>query len=492
MVGRLRSRQRFRSAATVSSQNRRRGNQRDRTDTPLFDENAERAIIGICLSDQQVFLQAQAKLKPHYFTVPRLARVWEALCRSADAGKPMNRTFIAMFIRGDSEETTPLGIFLQVLINEAPPASEGEIYVDTVAALAHKRQLVDALKRATDEIMKMDIASPVEHMVDVAIREATSSVDAENDEFMRSIGDWGLKVYRDAERAVRSTEEDQDVGVGLPCGLAAVEEVIGRLLPGKVYVLAGMSGGGKSALARQITEAAARYAGKHKLGEVIISSLEMPGDEYTARSLSEMMGVPSYRIEQGDLNTSELEFLAERSLDLRSLPITIDSKPRQTIKDIRTRWLRTKQRKGALAAGVIDHLILIGGKEDKMHDRVAENTAEAKNMAKEFGIPVILLAQLNEKNILERSSGWPNFSDLFGGQTIKMNSDVVFFIHRPEEVLKTREPNKNDDDKHAKWVERMDRERGKAWVWTDKRRGAQASLKRELIFHGETMSFRDI
>jgi replicative DNA helicase len=126
-----------------------------------------------------------------------------------------------------------------------------------------------------------------------------------------------------------------------------------------------------------------------------------------------------------------------------------------------------------------------------MLDRVANATIDAKFLARELHIPVIMLAQLNEKAILERPSGMPNGSDLFGGQPINQNADVVAFVHRQEIVEMRREPPQGDQEKHAKWSSRLANLRGRAVIFNDKRRGGARHAKGELLFDAPLMTFRD-
>lgn len=472
--------------------NNRRGARAAVQPMPLVSEQAERAIIGIALSNSAVFWDIFGKLRPQHFATPRLSRIWDAMCRLGDSNKPISRNYVSVMIRNDSEETTPLALFLAAIVNDAPAASEADAYCDTVLHLAHKRSLIEALDRAKSEIMAIDIGTPVEHMVDAGVKLLTHSIDADNDDDMRTFDQWGAAVYKEAAEAYERKLDEESGGVGLPCGLAAVEDVIGRLLPGKLYVLAGMSSSGKSALARQIAQAAMEEATRRKMGAAYIASLEMTGQEYATRAIAEALGIPSNQIEQGNVSGNDIERIEAAARRLSRFNTIIDSRPRMTMKDIRTRMLKAKIRFGGLALGVIDHLVIVNGeKGEGLFDKVSSVTIESKNLAKELGIPIILLAQLNEKKILESGSGWPNASHLFGGETIVQNADVIAFVHRPEIVLAKKEPSKDNIDAHDKWVARMDNSRGKAHFFNDKRRGGERRVTREMTFDGPLMTFRD-
>lgn len=226
----------------------------------------------------------------------------------------------------------------------------------------------------------------------------------------------------------------------------------------------------------------------------------MSGQESAARHISEKLGIPAFKIEQGGLNPAELEALSNTVAKMKRLPIVLDSRPSMTIDDIRSRAMRTKQRRG-LTMLTIDHILLMKAmqRNQSLGDRVFDSTMQAKNIAKELDVPVILLSQVDEKRVLESPSGFPNSTHLFGGQAIQQNTDLTVFIHRPEVVLSKNEPpetprnkpKEGEDTPHQKWVKRMDKERGRAYVYNQKRRGGQGNVKEELRFDGPTMSFAD-
>lgn len=463
---------------------------------PLFDEAAERAVVGICLHDQNEFWKAFGRVKPEHFTIPRLGRVWEAMARCGETRQPINQNRIPLMIKNDQGEETPIKIFLAVLFNDAPPASEADIYVDTVVELASKRALLDSLEKARHEIIDMDIGNSVEIMRDVAIRQISGAFHGERDDDMMDYEQWANQFVN---RATQNLNEEEEGAAGYSPGLASVKEVIGNLLPGKLYVLAGMSSSGKSALARQIMEAVAREAYMRKHGSVYIASLEMTGEEYAIRSLAQELRLASNYLEQGRLNPSEVERIAIAARRMSRLPIIVDQRPRMTMENIRARALKVKNTRG-LCAMALDHLLLIkGGPRDSMLDRVSDATIEAKNMAKEFGIPVIMLAQLNEGKIMESETKWPNSTHLFGGQTIMQNADVICFVHRPAIVHAKTEPPKDAKAKKEgdmtpweRWNFKMEEIREKAFVYNNKRRGGAGNTRAEMLFDGPTMTFSDL
>lgn len=474
---------------------RRRANKEAR---PTFNERAERSAIGSCLRDDRIFWDNFTRLKPEDFAVPRLGRIWAAMQRCGEARKPVNQNWVAMMIDPiDRREDTPIQFYLTALFNDAPPASEADIDFETVANFSHKRAAVASLQLSISEILATDVGVPAEHLKDIAIRNISTAFNGERDNEMMDYHEWGARVWH---RSVESMNREEEGGFGLSPGLTAVEQVIGRLLPGKLYVLAGMSSSGKSALARQIVEAASMDGLRQHMGKAYIASLEMTGDEYATRHLAEALNIASWKIEQGDLQLSEVERMGAALDRMKRFPIIVDSRPRLTMSQIRARALKVKNTSG-VSLMALDHLLLIKGegKMDSMMDRVSDATIEAKNMAKEFDCPVIMLAQIDEKRLMESTTKWPNSTMLFGGQSIMQNADGVIFIHRPEVLMAKHEPameaRAKDDEKKTpwqKWNDMIEPYRGKGFVYNNKRRGGAPSVRKELNFRAEVMTFSDI
>jgi len=81
---------------------------------------------------------------------------------------------------------------------------------------------------------------------------------------------------------------------------------------------------------------------------------------------------------------------------------------------------------------IVDYIGLMSGLDSKQQRayQLEEISRGLKTLAKELGIAVICLAQVNRK-VEERVDHTPNLSDLRDSGAIEQDADVVIFVHRP-------------------------------------------------------------
>lgn len=450
----------------------------------------ERIVIGEALQNSDFYWKWMDRLRPEHFTIPRMGRIWDALIKATGAGRKPQKTWVPLYIDPiDSKEDVSLNLELNLLINDLEEGREADQCAETVFSLANKRAVLDAMVVAHNRILNSDISTTPEQMQGLAMRAVATSIDHGQEAHQQTHAVWARRFYDQVARIVDAGEESG--GMGLSTGLRGVDEVLGRLLPGKAIGLAGMSGSGKSALALQIMEAGILEAQERGLGAGYVGSLEMTGQEYAIRSISKRMGVPFEELERGSIDRAQLDALYGHMKQTEKYNIVVDDTPNQSIDQMLAQMRKIKLTKG-LSIAVVDHLLILGAeKGENLFEKVSNASMKIKNGAKELNIPIVFLCQLTEKKILETASGWPNASHLFGGETITQNADTIAFVHRHELVLSKKEP-APETEAHAKWVKRMDSYRDKAHFFNDKRRGGARQTTRELRFIGPTMHFEDI
>ena len=192
------------------------------------------------------------------------------------------------------------------------------------------------------------------------------------------------------------------------------------LRPGTLTIIAAFTSVGKTALALNIAHAVARQ------GEpVAYYSLEMGKVELVSRGISKDMNMPASVIVNKPLSEGmQQQFQRIMNRD-RNLPIYFDD--RSTISFERTiRSIRTLVKTKHIKLAVIDYLQIYTQGSDDAEKETAYMARAAKNIAKETGIAVIVLSQLN------RSGLHPSLKMLRGSGQIEESADNVVLIDRPD------------------------------------------------------------
>lgn len=109
---------------------------------------------------------------------------------------------------------------------------------------------------------------------------------------------------------------------------------------------------------------------------------------------------------------------------------------------------------------------------EKRHEQIGSYSRGLKALAKEPGVAVIALAQLNRK-VEERPDLRPMLSDLRDAGEIEQDADIVMLVHRPEMY----------DPEHPDL-------RGDAEILLRKQRGGDLG-DIPLLFDGPTCAFSD-
>lgn len=210
----------------------------------------------------------------------------------------------------------------------------------------------------------------------------------------------------------------------MPSPWKLLNNAIQGFRPGALYVIGARPGIGKTVVGLQLAYHLS------KLGPVSFHSLEMSKDELLNRIYAMTASVYLGNIDKGKLSEYDWKALAEAKEEIATSNLVVIDKSGQTINDIRGH-ARTLQLNGGLKAIVVDYLGLIRDTipNRKRYEAVSEFSVALKNMARDFEVPVIALAQLNRQSE-GRTDKTPMLSDLRDSGAIEQDADVVMLLHR--------------------------------------------------------------
>lgn len=386
---------------------------------PSPETIAEQATVGAAMLSSPQMHDATDLLAPADFANPALGSIWAACVQLGREGRPINPMSVAE--QFSPKELRSLGgqarLIALTAVEVAPSAMQLLYHAERVRDLSTRRRLVNAsiqIRQAVDE--REDAAQAVED-ARRAVDEAAQGVVS---------ADAGATVG-DALDAAIDWMEHKPEGAATPW--PDVTAATNGLLAGQMITVAARPGHGKSLVAKDVALQTARD-GK----AVHVATLEMSRNEYMARILAGLASVDLGRILRRELSDDEWGRIGAAAEKVRGLPLWLDDRENQTMAKIRAAARTTQRRLGPLGLIAIDYAQLITPSDRRMprEQQVAEISRQTKLLAKEFGCPVMLLAQLNRGNT-QRTDHTPLVSDLRESGSLEQDSDQVWLLHRPDQ-----------------------------------------------------------
>ena len=390
---------------------------------PPHSAEAEESVLGAVLRSQAAADEVVGSLQEADFYVPAHRMIFGAMVRLYDDAQPIDTLTVADRLTRMGNLDKVGGVSrVAVLWDKVPSAANVGYYTEVVAEHAVRRRMLEATRRIGDLAMNLDmeIDTVLDEAEQTVLRVAQNRVEGG----LERIGGLMEQLLRRLEKA----EKDQQDVAGLATGLADLDSKLGGLQPGTLVVVAGRPGMGKSALAMNIASHVALNN-----GTVALFSLEMSPMEIAYRWLGSHARVNSMKLRTG-LDKSEADRLWPRlvsaSASLYQAPLHADEGSR-TVTDIRAKCRRLKRQRG-LDLVVVDYMQLMQSRtRENRQQEIAEISLNLKGLAREMGVPVIAVSQLN-RALESRGDRRPQLGDLRESGAIEQDADVVLMIYRDE------------------------------------------------------------
>src|SRR5215217_423399 len=214
---------------------------------------------------------------------------------------------------------------------------------------------------------------------------------------------------------------------GLSTGLGILDRKWGGMKPGQLILIAGRPKMGKTTLAMNIASHNALQGKK-----VLVVSLEMSNTQLMDRMVSSEGGIPLDYVKSGAALREYPSQYNDVMGRLATSGLRLSTRKGLSISRIRSMARRMKMLEG-LDLLEIDHVGLVDGESrgENATQRISEITRQAKLMATELGIPVILLSQLN-RELEKRPDKRPICADLRDSGSLEQDADIISFVYRDE------------------------------------------------------------
>ncbi|MDE0231206.1 MAG: replicative DNA helicase, partial [bacterium] len=388
---------------------------------PPHSREAEESVLGAILLSRDATNKVMEVLDTDDFYEPINGLVFEAARRLYNESRAIDVLTLAEELRRtDALERIGGHERLADLSQSVPNVAHADRYAAIVEEHSQRRRLIEVSQRVTDLAMNLD------RTTETVIDQAERMMLEVNDDVVEE----GLQHVKDLMKGVFDSIESQEDRIpGLPTGLTDLDDKLMGLKPGTFVVVAGRPSMGKSAFAQTLASNTARDG-----GVVALFSLEMSKEEVLTRLLSMVSEVNSSRIRAGVANNLELwDRLLEAGSTIHDWKLYLDDTPEPTVTEIRAKCRRLRHEEG-LDLVIIDYLQLMpsagnsGSRNaDNRQQEIAEVSRSLKGLARELGIPVIGVSQLNRAVELRKDKR-PMLSDLRESGAIEQDADIVLFL----------------------------------------------------------------
>jgi replicative DNA helicase len=429
---------------------------------PPHDLDAEAAVLSAILLSKEALDRVLELLKPEHFYSDANGRIYEAVQKLAEGGNPVDIVQVASWLRS-RERLGQVGgpSYIAQLADATPAVAHVHAHAAVVYEKWRLRQLIATCQKVAaegygDVGTVQEFIDGAEQAVYELARSATKS----------PVEPLGL-VLRSAFQQITEAAERGHRITGYPTGYEKFDAKTAGLHSGDLTIVAARPGMGKTAFVlnvavnmasprelQYVNPEGAGIVTVHEPGfGVVVFSLEMPREQLATRMVCSEAHVDLGRLRQGHLLPEDWRRLTEAGQYLSSLPIWIDDTPAIGLLELRAKVRRIQAeynreptppdkergiearpgRKIGLVA--IDYLQLMKGREGatSREQEISEISRGLKQLAKELGVPVIALSQLNRAvETRNKQDKRPQLSDLRESGALEQDADLIIFIYRDE------------------------------------------------------------
>lgn len=393
--------------------------------------NSEEGLIGAVLRDGTQYTKLREIVRPDHFQNHAYANAWLACEHLHERGMGVDTITVgdelermgklADFVNGMWSGRALLSDLRQ---NGTP--RNAFAYAENVHNAATKRELLQIMNEGAQWSMNGRLANDIIH--DLTARLSQLQPYSQQDEYTVPIGVGASEAYDWTNSAARGEI------VGVPTGLTDLDNILGSMIAGNVYIVAARPKQGKTGLLVSIVRNVAK-SGKR----VGMFSLEMSRQQIAQRLICQEAEVDLHRAILGKLEPHEWAKYTNGLEHVSAMPIVINDLSSINIHQI-THTARKIKATG-LDLLVVDYLQLANADNKRYERRDLEVSAVSrglKYLARELNVPILAAAQLS-RAVEQRTDKKPILSDLRESGSLEQDAYAVMFIHRKDEEPTTPE-----------------------------------------------------
>ena len=396
--------------------------------------DVEEAVLGAMLLEASCVDEAMEELTPSCFYDKKNRMIFEAMSSLVNEHTSVDIITVSAKLKEKGTlEDVGGAVVLANLSERVGSAAHIEYYCKILKQKTIQRDLIsasyDILKDSYDDSIKVD------ELIDKAQSKVYDAIQSNVRKEVQDIGHIINVAMADIQEMQSSTGLN-----GVPSGFVSIDRITMGWQKSDLIILAARPSVGKTAFSLNL----ARNAAVDHHMAVAFFSLEMSAIQLAKRLMTTESGLSSDKIKGGlKLENYEWEQLEYKLKALSKAPLYIDDTPGLQLMEFRTKAKNLVKNKGVRLI-IVDYLQLMQGPTELKGMREQEVAAISRTLkatAKELNVPIIALSQLSRQAVQRQGGGGkPQLSDLRESGSIEQDADMVLFIHRPDYIGLSENP----------------------------------------------------
>lgn len=384
----------------------------------------EEAVLGALMLEKSTYILVADILKQESFYKEAHQKIFKVIQDLVANEKPVDLLMVTQELKNRQELDEVGGpVYITQLTSRVASAAHIEFHARIIAQKYIQRELI----RISSEIQVKSYDDSME--LDDLIDYAESSLFKVTEGNISKESQPIKPLLREAIERIEANSKKPDGLSGISSGFSKLDKMTSGWQDTDLIIIAARPAMGKTAFVLSM----ARNMAVAKKVPVAIFSLEMSSVQLVNRLIASETELGSEKIKSGKLEDWEWELFNRRIKNLENAPLYIDDTPALSIFEFRAKCRRLKMQYD-IGIAIVDYLQLMTAGSDLKGNREQEVSMISRNLkaiAKEVGIPIIALSQLN-RSVESREGRRPQLSDLRESGAIEQDADMVMFIHRPE------------------------------------------------------------
>lgn len=382
---------------------------------------AEDYIVGCILIDSSIADEVLNSLTAADFYYPDNRTLMEVIEILADEQKDINSVTVINELNRISKLEMAGGYdHISEILNNIPSTANIDSYINVIQEASVERQLANACDKVRSDILKGKYVH--RELMQNSERALFDIINGQNTDDFKKVNLLTDEVIE----VIENSKENEGGLIGIDTGFEELNKITNGFKKSELIILAARPAVGKSAFALNVAAAACKTK-KH----VVLFSLEMGSGQLLMRMLASQSGVDLSRITSGNLDDEQMALILQAKVVLDKYQLYIDQSSTNNVRDIKAKCQKL-HREGNLDLIIIDYLQLLVSGDKNVGNIVQEVTKISralKQMAIQFGVPVLALSQLS-RDIEKRPDKKPVLADLRDSGSIEQDADIVMFLYR--------------------------------------------------------------